>query len=77
MEKRWNWGAAAQTTTRNMLVENMPNAEMQQTKKMAKAIQSFSRQKAILSTAKSHESLVLTSDALDKNKSLLTLQMEH
>lgn len=64
----------AKQTTRNMLAENMPNVDMQQElKKWQKQSEAAPRQKAILTTAQSHESLVLTSDALDKNKSLFNV----
>lgn len=64
----------AKQTTRNMLAEKMPNDEVQQQlKKWQKQSESAARQAAILSTARSHEKLVLTSDALDKNKSLFNV----
>jgi len=64
----------AKETTRNMLAEKMPNDEVQKHLfKWQKQSESSPRQKAILATAKSHESLVQTSEVLDKNKNLFNV----
>lgn len=65
----------AKQSTRDMLAEKMPSDEMRQIlTKWQKQSESANRQKAILTTASSHESLVRLSTSLDRNLCLFNAE---